>query len=65
MYATRLVNHIYHLVSRSEREQTLCGLRVSRIPPEIKLVGNLQLVEEVPPSKSICKHCQRIQSQAA
>ena len=65
MYATRFVNHIYHLVSRSERDHTLCGLRVSRIPSEIRLAGNLQLVEKVPPSKTICKHCERIQSQAA
>lgn len=64
MYATRFINRIYHLVSRSERDRTLCGLRVSRIPQEIKLAGNLQLVEKVPPSKTICKHCERIQNQA-
>ena len=65
MYATRLLNEIYHLVSRSERQHTLCGLRVSRIPSEVRLAGNLQLVDKVPPSKIICKHCERIASQAA
>jgi len=65
MYATRLLNQIYHLVSRSERQQTLCGLRVSRIPSEVRLAGNLQLVDKVPTSKIICKHCERIASQAA
>ena len=59
MYATRLVNKIYHLV-QPNAYHTLCGLRVSRIPPGTKLPGNLQLVEKVPPSKIICKHCERI-----
>ena len=65
MYATRPLNQIYHLVARSERDHTLCGLRVSRIPSEVKIAVNLQLVEKVPPSKTVCKHCERIKSQAA
>ena len=60
MYATRLVNRIYHLVPRAYH--TLCGLRISRIPLGSKLPGNLQLVEKVPPSQSICKHCERIRN---
>jgi len=59
MYATKLVNPIYHLVPPSAY-QTLCGLRVSRVPLGAKVPGNLQLVERVPPSKIICKHCERI-----
>jgi len=65
MYATKLVNQVYHLVPPSGRHFTLCGLRVSRIPSGIKLAGNLQLVENVPPAKTICKHCERIKQQAA
>jgi hypothetical protein len=59
MYATRLLNRIYHLVPPSAYH-TLCGLRVSRVPVGTKQPGNLQLVEKVPPSKIICKHCDRI-----
>jgi len=61
MYATRLVNRIYHLVPPSAYH-TLCGLRVSRIPLGTKLPGNLQLVEKVPASQTICKHCDRIRN---
>lgn len=61
MYATRLVNQIYHLLARNAY-QTLCGLRVSRVPLGTRLPGNLQLVEKVPPSKTICKHCERIRN---
>jgi len=61
MYATRLLNRIYHLVPPSAYH-TLCGLRVSRIPLGTKQPGNLQLVEKVPPSKIICKHCDRIRN---
>jgi len=64
MYATKLVNQIYHLVPPKATAQTLCGLRVSRLPFGAKLAGNLQLVTEIPPSKSICKHCKRIRNQA-
>jgi hypothetical protein len=59
MYATRLVNQIYHLVPPSAYH-TLCGLRISRVPLGAKVPGNLQLMEKVPPSKIICKHCERI-----
>jgi hypothetical protein len=61
MYATKLLNDIYHLVEPGGRH-TLCGLRISRIPMEAKLPGNLQLVESVPANKAICKHCERLQS---
>ncbi|HKV35241.1 MAG TPA: hypothetical protein VJP89_12980 [Pyrinomonadaceae bacterium] len=61
MYATKLLNSIYHLVQPGGNH-TLCGLRISRIPLEAKLPGNLQLVESVPSNKTICKHCERLQS---
>jgi hypothetical protein len=64
MYATKFVNQIYHLMPPNGNH-TLCGLRVSRIPLGAKLPGNLQLVSEIPPSKTICKHCERIKKQAA
>ena len=66
MYATKQINQIYHLVPDSGTE-TLCGLRISRLPlgAGAKLPGNLQLVEKLPPSKIICKHCERIKNQAA
>lgn len=61
MYAVRPINDIYHLVTRG-RQDTLCGLRVSRIASD--RVGNrLQLVNELPADKTICKHCERIRSQ--
>ena len=64
MYATKLVNPIYHLVPDSGAE-TLCGLRISRLPlgAGAKLPGNLQLIEQRPPDKAICKHCERIKNQ--
>ena len=61
MYAIRAVNEIYHVVTRGG-QQTLCGLRVSRI----KLARNghsLQLVHEIPADKAMCKHCERIKGQ--
>jgi len=70
MYATKTVNQIYHLVPSNGNvspsgNHTLCGLRFSRFPSKVKLAGNLQLVEHVPPSKTICKHCERIKNQTA
>jgi hypothetical protein len=62
MYATKLVNQIYHLVTPGGNH-TLCGLRVSKLPIGAKLPGNLQLVEKIPPSKTVCKHCERIENQ--
>ena len=59
MYATKLVNQIYHLMPPNGNH-TLCGLRVSRLPLGAKVPGNLQLVSEIPASKTICKHCKRI-----
>lgn len=61
MYATKLLNNIYHLMQPGG-SHTLCGLRVSRVPMGAKLPGNLQLVEKVPENKAICKHCERLQS---
>lgn len=61
MYATKLLNNIYHLMQPGSNN-TLCGLRVSRVPMGAKLPGNLQLVENVPDNKAICKHCERLQS---
>jgi hypothetical protein len=62
MFATKLVNQIYHLVTPGGNH-TLCGLRISRLPIGAKLPGNLQLIDTVPPSKTICKHCERIENQ--
>jgi hypothetical protein len=64
MYAAKRVTQIYHLMPDSGN-YTLCGLRISRLPLGTKLPGNLQLVEKPPPSKTICKHCERIKGQAA
>ena len=63
MYATKMVNQIYHLVPPNGNH-TLCGLRVSRFSYAAKLPGNLQLVDQIPPSKIMCKHCERIKNQA-
>ena len=61
MYATKFLTQIYHLVQPGGNH-TLCGLRVSRVPMGAKLPGNLQLINEVPPGKAICKHCERLNS---
>jgi len=61
MYAIRTINHIYHLVTRGGYD-TLCGLRVSRIASAHS--GNsLQLVDDLPSERTICKHCERIRNQ--
>jgi len=61
MYAIRPINDIYHLVTRGGQD-TLCGLRVSRI--SFDRTGNrLQLVQELPSERTICKHCERIKNQ--
>ena len=61
MYATRLMTEIYHLVQPGG-QHTLCGLRISRIRAERK-TNMLQLVDDVQPNLTICKHCERIQTQ--
>ena len=61
MYATRLMTEIYHLVEPGG-QHTLCGLRVSRVTSERK-TNTLQLVSELQPNLTICKHCERIQGQ--
>lgn len=61
MYATRLMTEIYHLVQPGG-QQTLCGLRVSRVTSERK-TNTLQLVQELEPNLTICKHCDRIRGQ--
>ena len=61
MYATRLMNDIYHLVQPGGRH-TLCGLRISRVTSERK-ANMLQLVEDPEPDFTICKHCKRISGQ--
>jgi len=63
MYATRFMAEIYHLVQPSGRH-TLCGLRISRIASERK-TSTLQLIDELEPNLTICKHCERIQGQEA
>ena len=61
MYATRLMTEIYHLVQPG-RQHTLCGLRISRVMSERK-TNTLQLVSDVTPNLTICKHCERIHKQ--
>lgn len=61
MYATRLMTEIYHLVQPGG-QHTLCGLRISRITSERK-TNTLQLVNDLTPNLTICKHCERIQGQ--
>lgn len=61
MYAIKLNTEVYHLVQRGG-QNTLCGLRVSRVTSE-RNGGRLYLVESVPESKKICKHCERIRNQ--
>ena len=61
MYAIKPINDIYHLVTRGGQD-TLCGLRVSRITSD-RTGNRLQLVHELPADKTICKHCQRINNQ--
>ena len=61
MYATRLMTEIYHLVQPGG-QHTLCGLRVSRVTSERK-TNTLQLVSELQPNLTICKHCERIRGQ--
>jgi len=61
MYAIRPINEIYHLVTRGGQD-TLCGLKVSRIASD-RTGNRLQLVNELPQQRTICKHCERIQGQ--
>jgi hypothetical protein len=61
MYAIRPINGIFHLVTRGGQD-TLCGLRVSRISSD-RTANRLQLVYEMPAGKTICKHCERINGQ--
>jgi len=61
MYAIRPINEIYHLVTRGGQD-TLCGLKVSRIASD-RTGNRLQLVNQLPLERTICKHCERIQSQ--
>lgn len=61
MYAIRPINDIYHLVTRGGQD-TLCGLKVTRIAYD-RTGNRLQLVNELPLERTICKHCERIQNQ--
>jgi len=61
MYAIRPINDIYHLVTRGGQD-TLCGLRVSRISSD-RTGNRLQLVQQIPVERNICKHCERIKNQ--
>ena len=61
MYAIKLTTDVYHLVQRSGQD-TLCGLRVSRVG-SVRNAGGLQMVGELPVTKKVCKHCERIKSQ--
>ena len=55
------MTEIYHLVQPGG-QHTLCGLRISRVTTERK-TNMLQLVAEVQPNLTICKHCERIREQ--
>jgi len=61
MYATRIMSDVYHLV-QPRGEHTLCGLRVSRVKSEQK-ANTLQLINQLTPNLTICKHCERIREQ--
>jgi hypothetical protein len=61
MYAIKLTTNVYHLVQRGGQD-TFCGLRVSRVSSE-RNAGGLQMVGELPATKKVCKHCDRIKSQ--
>lgn len=61
MYAIKLSTDVYHLVQRGGHD-TLCGLRVSRVS-SARNTGGLQMVGELPVTKKVCKHCERIKSQ--
>jgi hypothetical protein len=61
MYAIKFTTDVYHLVQRGGQD-TFCGLRVSRISSESN-AGGLQMVGELPATKKICKHCERIKNQ--
>ena len=61
MYAVRAINEIYHVVTRGGQD-TLCGLRVSRITSD-RTGNRLQVVPEMPDGRTICKHCERIKNQ--
>lgn len=61
MYAIKLSTEVYHLLQRGGQD-TLCGLRISRVSSE-RNGGGLQMVGELPTTKKICKHCERIKSQ--
>lgn len=63
MYAVRPINEIYHVVTRGGQD-TLCGLRVSRITSD-RTGNRLQVVHEMPSGRTICKHCERIKRQDA
>lgn len=61
MYAIKLSTEVYHLLQRGGQD-TLCGLRVSRVSSE-RNGGGLQMVGQLPVTKKICKHCERIRNQ--
>ena len=61
MYAIKLTTDVYHLVQRGGQD-TLCGLRVSRVS-SVRNAGGLQMVGELPVTKKVCKHCERIKNQ--
>ena len=61
MYAIKLTTDVYHLVQRGGQD-TFCGLRVSRVSSG-RSAGGLQMVGELPATKKVCKHCERIKNQ--
>lgn len=61
MYAIKLTTDVYHLVQRGGQD-TFCGLRVSRVSSG-RNAGGLQMVIELPATKKVCKHCERIKNQ--
>ena len=61
MYAIKSTTDVYHLVQRGGQD-TFCGLRVSRVS-SVRNAGGLQRVGELPATKKVCKHCERIKNQ--
>ena len=61
MFAVRLSNEIYHLLQRTRPQNTLCGLRVSRMAAARD--GGMHPAAKVPESHKVCKHCRRISEQ--
>lgn len=61
MFAVKLSNEIYHLLQRTRPQNTLCGLRVSRMA--VVRDGGMYPAAQVSQNQKVCKHCRRISAQ--